>query len=171
MEIKLTADWIILHNSEVFAYYGKGCFRILNNDFQYHLIELALKTLNVQYECEEHYDESDEDFKEISYYYSFENIEDIKDSCPELYKKFQEQIKTEIEWEKEWKNKQDIILKFLDVPKTQNQIHKYLEDEIYKYDVDYETTKKWPKNYTDFLIKDLLCCDLIKKETNKYSLA
>ena len=79
MEIKLTADWIFLHNSEVFiSSEGEGCFRIFDGGFQYHLIELALKTLNVNYECDELFDKDDEDQEKPSYYYTFENIEDIK---------------------------------------------------------------------------------------------
>lgn len=170
MEIKLTADWIFLHNSEVFVSEGKGCFRIFESGFEYHLIELALKTLNVQYECDELFDDDDENFERPSYYYTFDNIEDIKDTCPELYTEFQKQIKEKNAWAEEWKKKQDIILNYLDTPKTQSQIHKNLETEFYKKEEDYEKMKSWLKNHTDSLIKDLLRSDLISKKSNKYTL-
>lgn len=171
MEIKLTADWIFLHNSELFiSSEGEACFRIFDGGFQYHLIELALKTLNVKYECEELFDEEDEDQEKPTYYYTIDNIEDIKDTCPELYKEFQKCIQEKIKWKDDNNKKRNIVITFLDTPKTQSQIHKHLETEFYKKEDDYEKMKSWLKNHTDSLIKDLLRSDLISKKSNKYTL-
>ena len=170
MEVKLTADWILLHNSEVYTTDGKGCIVLYDGGFQYDLTELALKTLGVEYECEELYDESDEDFKNPSYYFTIENIEDIKDSCPELYLKFQEHIQYKIKQQKDDLIKRIIVLNFLDTPKTLSQIHKQLDNEFYKKQEDYDALKRWIKAHTDSLIGDLLRDDSIRKTSNKYTL-
>lgn len=90
MEIKLTTDWIIMHNSEIFINTeGKACFRIFDNEFQYHLIELALKTMKVNYKCDELFEENDINYDNPSYFFTFENVDDIKNSCPELFNEYQ----------------------------------------------------------------------------------
>ena len=170
MEIKLTSDWILLHNSEVYTTDGKGCIVLYDGGFQYDLTELALKTLGVEYECEELYDESDEDFKNPSYYFTIENIEDIKDSCPELYLEFQKNIQYSLKQKKDDDTKRFIVLSFLDNPKTHSQIHKHLDNEFYQKQEDYDALKRWIKAHTDSLIGDLLREGLIKKKGNKYSL-
>ena len=170
MEVKLTTDWILLLCDEVYTSNGKGCIVLYDYGFQYHLAEFALKTLNVEYECEELYDESDEDFKNPSYYFTIENIDDIKESSPELYLKFQEHIQYKINQQKEDLIKRTIVLNFLDTPKTQTQILKRLDIEFYKKQEDYDALKRWIKARTDSLIGDLLREGLIKKKGNKYSL-
>jgi hypothetical protein len=47
MEIKLTTDWIFLQTTEVFINAeDKGCFRIFDGVFQYHLIEFSAPARN-----------------------------------------------------------------------------------------------------------------------------
>ena len=168
MEIKLTTDWIFLHNSEVFCYDGKCYIKIYNVDFQYYLTELALKTLNVKYECEELFNESDGDYEHPFYHYSFENIEDIKDTCPELYSEFQKNLKAHNLWQQSIDNKLSIILKFLDTPKTLNQIHAHLENEESKKEPNNETRKSSHKSHTEYLVGVLIEKDLISERNNKY---
>jgi len=170
MEVKLTADWILLHNNEVYTTNGKGCIVLYDFGFQYYLTELALETLDVEYECEELFDESDEDFKNPIYYFTIENIEDIKDSCPKLYLEFQKNIQYRLKQKKDDDAKRSIVLNFLDNPKTHCQIHKHLDNEFYKKQDDYDALKRWIKTHSDSLIGDLLREDLIKKTHNKYSL-
>ena len=169
MEIKLTTDWIFLHNSEVFCMDGKCYFKIYDNDFQYYLINLALKTLNVKYCCDELYDESDENFENPSYHYSFENIEDIKETCPALYAEFNKRLAESEIWEDEVKKRQDIILKFLDIPKTIVQIHKHLVNEVYRKDEGLKSKDQLHKMHTEYLIERLMGKDIIKTEKKKYS--
>jgi hypothetical protein len=167
MEIKLTTDWIFLHNSEVFCYEGKCYFKIYNDDFQYYLTELALKTLNVKYECEELFDESDADYEHPFYHYSFENIEDIKDTCPELYREFQNSLNAHELWQDGINKKNKIILNFLETPKTLNQIHTNLDNEFYKKEPFHEIQKSNLK-HTEYLVDDLLERGLIRESKNKY---
>jgi hypothetical protein len=168
MEIKLTADWIFLHNSEVFCYEGKCYFKIYDDDFQYYLTELALKTLNVKYECEELYNNSDVDYEHPFYHYSFENIEDIKDTCPELYSEFQKSLKEYNLKLEVTNNKINFILKLLETPKTLNQINTQLDNEFYKKEPYYEALKKSNIKHTEYLVDDLLERDLIRERNKKY---
>lgn len=170
MEIKLTADWILLHSGDVCIIEGKGSFCVIDNSFVKNLIELSLKTLNVKYECkiEEIYDENQK--HSPIYYYYLDNIDDIKISCPNLYAEFQKQIKFIEQWDEKWKKKLDIVLKFLDAPKTQKQIHTHLEIEVYKKDADFDPNIKWFKNHSGAIINDLLKKGLICRISNKYAL-
>jgi hypothetical protein len=125
--------------------------------------------LNVKYEIDEVYSESDEDYKDPSYRFSFENIEDIKDTCPELYLEFQKCIERDNNWKEETNNKQNIILQFIETPKTLNQIQTHIENEVYrKTEIDYETRRNSLKTHTNYLIDDLLERDLIKKTNKKF---
>jgi hypothetical protein len=168
MEIKLTADWIIMHDSEIFIdAEGKGCFRMFDDGLHYHLIELALRTIHVIYECDELYDEDDKEYKNPTYYYTFENIEDLKSPCPELYAEYQRMINVKIKEAEEWKAKQDLILKFLDVPKTRNQIINHIEKEFYPKDDQNETSENFIKAHVGYLIDSLYKKDLIRFEKGK----
>jgi hypothetical protein len=168
MEIKLTADWIFLHNSEIYCRDDKPYFKLNDNQFEYYLTELALKTLNVGYECEVLYEDDDEDFENPAYHYSFENIEDIKETCPDLYSEFKKCIESERKWKEEIRNKQNIILIFLDTPKTLHQIHRHLENECYKYEEGYMGSKNSLKSHTKYLIEDLSEKSFIYSTGNKY---
>ena len=167
MEIKLTTDWIFLHNSEIFCHDGKCYCKMYDDDYQYYLTKLALKTLNVKYECEELFDESDVDFEHPFYHYSFENIEDIKETCPELYSEFQKSLKAHNLWQEGINTKINLILKFLESPKTLKQIHTNLENEFYKKEPDY-TIHNSNLKHTEYLVDDLLERDLIREINNKY---
>jgi hypothetical protein len=96
MEIKLTSDWIFLHNCEIHCLDG-DCYITIFGEFQNYLAELALKTMNVEYDYEELYGDGDVNFDDPYFRYSFNNIEDIKDTCPELYLEFQKSIQIESE--------------------------------------------------------------------------
>ena len=168
MEIKLTTDWILMYNSEIDTINGV-CFLTIYGELHHHLVELALKTMNVNYEYEEVFDDGDETWENPHYRYSFENIEDIKESCTELYDEFQRSILNEIAWEKEINRKQSIILSFLDTPKTLRQIHAYVKTEFYKTEEkDYITLIKFLKTHTNYLIDDLIENDLIRKNKNQF---
>ncbi|MEI7526364.1 MAG: hypothetical protein WCJ95_18600 [Mariniphaga sp.] len=169
MEIKLTTDWIFLHNSEVYCDEDDCYFITHGVDFQHYLVELALKTLNVNYTREELLGDGDEKWENISFRYKFENVEDIKETCPELYEEFQKSILKDRTWEEEIKRKQSIILSFLDTPKTLQQIRAYIKTEIYKKEEkDYETRMKFLNKHTDYLVDDLLENDLVRKNNNKF---
>jgi len=56
---------------------GKGCLVIYDFGFQLHLIEHALNTLAVKYECDDVYEKSDVKFKNQLWQITLENIEDI----------------------------------------------------------------------------------------------
>ena len=169
MEIKLTTDWIFLHNSEVYCDEDDCYFITHGVDFQHYLVELALKTLNVNYTREELLGDGDEKWENISFRYSFENIEDIKETCPELYEEFQKSILKEMTWKVEISRKQSIILSFLETPKTLRQIQAHLKAEVYKKDEkNYKTRMKFLNTHTNYLIDDLLENDLIRKSNHKF---
>lgn len=170
MEIKLTADWILLHNGDVCVMEGKGCFCVSDNSFVKNLIELSLKTLNVKYKCEIEDSYYENEKQPPIYYYSLDNIDDIKETCPGLYAEFQKIIKFQTEWNEKWKKKLDIVLRFLDAPKTQKQIHNHLVIEVYKKDNDFDPKIKWFENHTGAIINDLLKNGLICKISKKYTL-
>ncbi len=170
MEIKLTADWILSLSDEIFFRDGKGCLVIYDFGFQLHIIEYTLKTLAVKYECEDVYNESDVELKDPSWFITLENIDDIKESCPELYNKFQKSIQDEIKSNEVYIIKRDIVIEFLDTPKTQSQIHKHLKTEFYKKQDDYVSMKGWIKKHTEWFIDRLLKEDVIRKKSKKYVL-
>jgi len=170
MEVKLTTDWILLLDSEIFCDNGKCYIKITDDgNLYYHLTELALKTLNVKYTSEELYEQDDEDFENPFYLISFDNIEDIKDSSPELYAEFQRNIKENAAWEERINKKLRILLDFLDSPKTLHQLHKHIENEFYKKEDDYEQSKKSLEIHTRYLVDELVKKDLVRKANNKYT--
>ena len=89
MEVKLTTDWILMSGTETYCQDGQCYIKAYDADFNFYLMELALKTMNVKYKCEEYFDKNDKNWERPWFEYSFNNIEDIKESCPELYAEFQ----------------------------------------------------------------------------------
>ena len=171
MEIRLTADWIFLHNSEVHCNEDAECYVTLYEEFDYYLAELALKTMkNVNFSCEELYADTDVDFKKPFYRFYIIDIEEIRDSAPLLYSEFLKSIHEEGKRQQDIENKQNIILKFLYTPRTLNQIHNHLENEFYKKEEYYELNKSSLISHTDYTIHELIDVDLIKLENEKYSL-
>ena len=170
MEIKLTADWILSLCDEISFQKGKGCLVIYDFGFQFHLIEFTLNSMNVKYECVDAYDESDVECKKPFWFITLENIEDIKESCPELYNQFQKSIQDEIKSNEVFIIKRDIVVEFLDTPKSQSQIHKHLKTEFYKKQDDYISIKSSIKKHTEWFIDRLLKEDVIRKKSKKYVL-
>jgi len=160
MEIKLTADWIFLHNTVVYSIDGE-CYIDIYEIFQYYLFELALKTLDVNFNCEEIYSDSDVEYKHPFYRYSFKNTEDIKETCPQLYEEFQNEIQNERIRKKETQQKQDNILKFLEKPRSLIQIHNHLENVL---------GDKYAIKHTEYFVEDMIVCGLVKFKNEKYSL-
>ncbi|MBW6533919.1 MAG: hypothetical protein K0B11_02825 [Mariniphaga sp.] len=91
------------------------------------MIELALKSLEVKYTCDESYDE----LKNPTYYFTFKNIEDIKFTSPELYAEYKRILEVKANEREDWKQKEEIILEFLESPKTKNQITNMIEKKFY----------------------------------------
>ena len=87
-----------------------------------------------------------------------------------LYGEFQKRIQENIKLKEDNNTKRNIVVKFLDKPKTISQIHQHLETEFYKKEDNYETMKRWLDGQTESLINNLLRDDLITKESNKYTL-
>jgi hypothetical protein len=126
-------------------------------------MDLALKTINVPYNCEEYYDKDDEDYENAWYEYSFNNIEDIKDSCPELYAEFQRLIEQDTLRQEQILKRENFVLEFLETPKTAKEIEKHLEENLYRYEEeDFENRKDSLKVHTKFLLDDLEEQDRIK---------
>ena len=168
MEIKLTTDWILMYNREIETIDGV-CYLIIYGNLHRYLVELAFKSMNVDYEYEEIYDDGDETWENPHYRYSFGNLEDFKESCSDLYEEFQINILNEIAWKKEINRKQSIILSFLDTPKTLREIHAYVKTEFYKTgEKDHKTLMKFLKTHTIYLINDLIENDLIQKYKNHF---
>ena len=165
MEVKLTTDWILMHNSEIYCVDGKCSIKINDGDFQYYLTELAMKTLNVPYDCQEYYNEDDENWENPWYEFSFEDIEDIKETCPELYAEFQKQTNNHNQWKSEIARKQNLIIQFLSIPKTGTQIHKHLMQEELKYNGEGIS-----KEHTLYLLDDLEFNQKIETHNKKYRL-
>jgi hypothetical protein len=126
MEVKLTADWILTTNTEIDLLDGRYCVICYNDSFQYFLIELAFKTLNIKYEVDESFEDSDENFEKPSYYWYIDNIEDIKSTCPNLYQVFQNVKKKRDDWQNEIKKREALIIDFLGIKKTVRQIQEFL---------------------------------------------
>ncbi len=165
MEVKLTADWIFTHNSEVIYRDGKCCFRILEGEFLYYLVELALKTLNVKYECEELFEDDDLNYEHPMYFYSFENLEDIKETCPILHSELQKEVNRHNKWKSEIERKQNLIIEFLCTAKSVTQIHKHLMQEELKYNGEGIS-----KEHTLYLLDDLEFNQKIETHNKKYRL-
>lgn len=176
IEIKLTTDWIFLHNGEVIFYPNdfECCVNIYDN-YQYHLAELALKSMNVKYDCLELYLESDVDYEKPYHCFMFEDIEEIKESCPELYNEFQTQIQNHNKKEEAAEKKEDLILEFIETPRTFEEIHELLDKEYYQKEVysytgwenDFEKHNEFnllcTKEFLNGLIDDGLVCLKAKK--------
>jgi len=97
MEIKLTSDWIFLHNSEIHCNEDAECYVTIYEEFEYYLVELALNTMNVKFECQELFAYTDIKYEKPFYRFLIFDIEEIKDSCPQLYCEFQNELQREAE--------------------------------------------------------------------------
>jgi len=171
MEIRLTTDWIFLHNSEVHCNEDAECYVTIYEEFDYYLAELALKTMkNVNFSCEELYADTDLHYDNPFYRYLFFEIEEIRDSAPLLYSEFLKSIQEEGKRQQDIENKQAIILKFLFTPRTLNQIHIHLEKEFYNKKEDYVRSKNSLLSHTEYTIHELIDDGLVKLENEKYSL-
>ena len=82
MNITLTSDWILSRLSHTFSANGDGIASLYCDDsVQYHLIDLALEQMKIDYDIDE-YDNEDNTFTTEFIFI----IEDIKLECPILYK-------------------------------------------------------------------------------------
>lgn len=163
MEVKLTTDWILMHNSEVYCIDGECHIKINDGDFQYYLTELAMKTLNVPYECQEYYYEDDENWEHPWYQYSFENIEDIKEKCPELYAEFKSLIEQDNLRRQKILRRHNFIIDFLETPKTSKEIEEHMENNLYRTEEeDFENRKDSLKVHTKYLLDELIKKNQIK---------
>jgi len=168
MEIKLTTDWIFLHNSEVHCNEDAECYITLYEEFDYYLAELALLEMNINYFFEEVYADTDLDFKNPFYRYLFIDIEEIRDSAPLLYSEFLKSIHEEGKRQEETEHKKEIILKYLEIPRSLIQIHSHFEEEYFKNEK--QNGSGYLIIHTEYFVKYLIEEGLIKLENEKYSL-
>ena len=178
MKIELTADWVFLLNSEIYSDNDCACSVTIFNEFQNSLAELALKDMNVNYICDELYPDNDELMLNPYWEYTFFNHEEIKGFCPELYTAFEESIQFNFKKQQEAENKDDMILKFLEIPRTFEQIHNLLDKEYYQKEI--YSYKGWEKDFDKHNKFNMLCTEqllsvfiddgLIRLENKKYSL-
>ena len=168
MEIKLTSDWIFLHNNVVHCTDNSKCYLNIYNEFDYYLVMLALESMkNVRFECQELLPAKDIHFENPYYRFYFSNIEDLKDLSPLLYLECQK----EVQRKKDIETKKKLILSYIKSPKTFNQIHFYLDSEYYQnYEEYYEINKDSLIFHTDYLINGLIEIGLAKFEKGRYQL-
>ncbi len=172
MEIKLTSDWIFLHNNVVHCTENSECYLNIYNEFDYYLVMLALESMkNVRFECQELFPANVIHFKNPYYRFYFTNIEDLKDLSPLLYLECQKEVQREHKMKKDIEIKKDLILSYIKSPKTFNQIHIYLDSAYYKdYEEYYEINKDSLIFHTDYLINGLIETGLVKFEKGRYQL-